>query len=173
MLVLTIDTATSYVVSGLVEVTRREVPTAGDDRRFASAPPADPTYEHDIRTINQRIIRNPRGHMELLVPNIQEMLAESELRPADIHAVVVGTGPGPFTGLRVGMATGAAFADALKVPVFGVDSLAAAAASLPIFPDTTASTTEKPQHSNVLVVSDARRREKCAPPARNATARSC
>lgn len=159
MLVLTIDTATSYVVSGLVEVTRREVPTAGDDRRFASAPPADPTYEHDIRTINQRIIRNPRGHMELLVPNIQEMLAESELRPADIHAVVVGTGPGPFTGLRVGMATGAAFADALKVPVFGVDSLAAAAASLPIFPDATASTTENPQHSSVLVVSDARRRE--------------
>ncbi|MDK8791655.1 tRNA (adenosine(37)-N6)-threonylcarbamoyltransferase complex transferase subunit TsaD [Corynebacterium sp. MSK039] len=133
MLVLTIDTATSYVVSGLVEVNRR----AGGWG----------TFEYSATTLSQRVQRNPRGHMELLVPHIQESLAEAGLRPRDIEAVVVGTGPGPFTGLRVGMATGAAFADAIGVPVFGVDSLSATAASVAA------------GHQECLVLSDARRRE--------------
>lgn len=133
MLVLTIDTATSYVVSGLVEVNRR----AGSWG----------TFEYSATTLTQRVQRNPRGHMELLVPHIQESLAEAGLRPRDIEAVVVGTGPGPFTGLRVGMATGAAFADAIGVPVFGVDSLSATAASVAA------------GHQECLVLSDARRRE--------------
>ena len=133
MLVLTIDTATSYVVSGLVEVNRR----AGSWG----------TFEYSTTTLSQRVQRNPRGHMELLVPHIQESLAETGLRPKDIEAVVVGTGPGPFTGLRVGMATGAAFADAIGVPVFGVDSLSATAASVAA------------GHQECLVLSDARRRE--------------
>lgn len=133
MLVLTIDTATSYVVSGLVEVNRR----AGSWG----------TFEYSATTLSQRVQRNPRGHMELLVPRIQESLAEAGLRPRDIEAVVVGTGPGPFTGLRVGMATGAAFADAIGVPVFGVDSLSATAASVAA------------GHQECLVLSDARRCE--------------
>ncbi|TYR16942.1 tRNA (adenosine(37)-N6)-threonylcarbamoyltransferase complex transferase subunit TsaD [Corynebacterium urealyticum] len=133
MLVLTIDTATSYVVSGLVEVNRR----AGSWG----------TFEYSATTLTQRVQRNPRGHMELLVPHIQESLAEAGLRPRDVEAVVVGTGPGPFTGLRVGMATGAAFADAIGVPVFGVDSLSATAASVAA------------GHQECLVLSDARRRE--------------
>lgn len=133
MLVLTIDTATSYVVSGLVEVNRR----AGSWG----------TFEYSATTLSQRVQRNPRGHMELLVPHIQESLAEAGLRPKDIEAVVVGAGPGPFTGLRVGMATGAAFADAIGVPVFGVDSLSATAASVAA------------GHQECLVLSDARRRE--------------
>lgn len=133
MLVLTIDTATSYVVSGLVEVNRR----AGSWG----------TFEYSATTLSQRVQRNPRGHMELLVPHIQESLAEAGLRPKDVEAVVVGTGPGPFTGLRVGMATGAAFADAIGVPVFGVDSLSATAASVAA------------GHQECLVLSDARRRE--------------
>lgn len=133
MLVLTIDTATSYVVSGLVEVNRR----AGSWG----------TFEYSTTTLSQRVQRNPRGHMELLVPHIQESLAEAGLRPKDIEAVVVGAGPGPFTGLRVGMATGAAFADAIGVPVFEVDSLSATAASVAA------------GHQECLVLSDARRRE--------------
>lgn len=133
MLVLTIDTATSYVVSGLVEVNRR----AGSWG----------TFEYSATMLSQRVQRNPRGHMELLVPHIQESLAEAGLRPRDVEAVVVGTGPGPFTGLRVGMATGAAFADAIGVPVFGVDSLSATAASVAA------------GHQECLVLSDARRRE--------------
>ena len=63
---------------------------------------------------------------------------------ADLDAVVVGCGPGPFTGLRVGMATAAAYGHALGVPVYGVCSLDA------IGVDTA---------GDVLVVTDARRRE--------------
>jgi tRNA threonylcarbamoyl adenosine modification protein YeaZ len=63
---------------------------------------------------------------------------------ADLDAVVVGCGPGPFTGLRVGMATAAAYAHALDVPVYGVCSLDA------IGIDTLGES---------LVVTDARRRE--------------
>ena len=48
----------------------------------------------------------------------------------DVDAVVVGTGPGPFTGLRVGMVTAAALGDALGVPVHGVCSLDAIAAEV-------------------------------------------
>ena len=62
----------------------------------------------------------------------------------EIDAVVVGCGPGPFTGLRIGMATAAAFGHALGVPVYGVCSLDA------IGGQTT---------GEVLVVTDARRRE--------------
>ena len=63
---------------------------------------------------------------------------------ADLGAVVVGCGPGPFTGLRVGMATAAAYGHALGIPVYGVCSLDA------IGGQTT---------GEVLVVTDARRRE--------------
>ena len=63
---------------------------------------------------------------------------------ADLDAVVVGCGPGPFTGLRAGMATAAAYGHALGIPVHGVCSLDA------IGVRTTGDT---------LVVTDARRRE--------------
>src|SRR3546814_7711617 len=46
---------------------------------------------------------------------------------ADLQAVVVGCGPGPFTGLRVGMATAAAYGQALGIPVHGVCTLDAIA----------------------------------------------
>ncbi len=64
---------------------------------------------------------------------------------------MVGLGPGPFTGLRVGMATAAAFGDALGLPVYGVCSLdAIAAAAWRDIADADA---------ELLVVTDARRRE--------------
>lgn len=123
MHVLAVDTSTSYVVAGVVGV----------------APDGTP------RTLAQRTELNPRGHMEVLTPNIVSCLADAGLSPADLDAVVVGTGPGPFTGLRVGMATGAAFGEALNIPVHGVESHVATACGQ--------------GESPVLVVSDARRRE--------------
>ena len=71
-------------------------------------------------------------------------LADAGLTVDGLDAVVVGCGPGPFTGLRVGMATAAAYAHALGIPVRGVCSLDA------IGVDTT---------GDALVVTDARRRE--------------
>ena len=123
MLVLAVDTSTPAVTAGLVVL---------DDR--------------GPHTVASRITVDARLHAEVLTPHILECLAETGHGPADLSAVVVGTGPGPFTGLRVGMATAAAFADALHVPVHGVGSLDAIAAGVP-------------GSRTLLVVTDARRRE--------------
>jgi tRNA threonylcarbamoyl adenosine modification protein YeaZ len=68
-----------------------------------------------------------RGHGEYLAPGIVEVLTRAGLATADVSAVVVGTGPGPFTGLRVGLVTAQTFAFARGIPVFGVCSLDAMA----------------------------------------------
>jgi tRNA threonylcarbamoyl adenosine modification protein YeaZ len=70
---------------------------------------------------------DPRRHGEYVAPGIAEVLTKSVRTPADVTAVVAGTGPGPFTGLRVGLVTARTFAFARGIPVFGVCSLDALA----------------------------------------------
>ena len=91
---------------------------------------------------------DPRGHSEHLAPLIAALLADAGAAPRDLSAVIVGTGPGPFTGLRVGIVTGLTMAYAVDVPVFGLCSLDALAAASGMPPGT-----------EVLVASDARRKE--------------
>lgn len=62
-------------------------------------------------------------HGEMLAPGIERVLAEAGVRPADLTAIAVGVGPGPFTGLRVGLVTARTMAFALEIPVSGVCSL--------------------------------------------------
>ena len=131
MLVLAIDTSTPAVTAGVVSL---------------SAPSPNTESPDAVETLAVRVTVNPRAHAEVLTPHVLECLAEAGVTPAELNAVVVGVGPGPYTGLRVGMATGAAFGDALGVPVYGVCSLDAIAAAVP--------TTQ-----SLLVVTDARRRE--------------
>ena len=119
--VLAIDTATPAVTAGVV-------------RRGPSG----------VEVLGERVTVDPRAHAEQLTPNVLGALADAGLSMADLEAVVVGCGPGPFTGLRVGMATAAAYGHALGLPVFGVCSLDA------IGVDTA---------GDALVVTDARRRE--------------
>ena len=99
-----------------------------------------------------RRVTEERRHAELLGPMITEVLADAGVDRRRLTAVVVGTGPAPFTGLRVGLVTARTLALALGVPVLGVcslDALAAqAAADLALDPGT-----------EVLVTTDARRRE--------------
>ncbi|GIG19449.1 tRNA (adenosine(37)-N6)-threonylcarbamoyltransferase complex dimerization subunit type 1 TsaB [Cellulomonas chitinilytica] len=92
----------------------------------------------------------PRHHAELLAPMVEAALAEAGVDRAALTAVVVGTGPAPFTGLRVGLVTARTLGLALGIPVHGVPSLDAVAA--------TASRT-LPAGADVLVATDARRRE--------------
>lgn len=62
-------------------------------------------------------------HGELLAPAIEQVLAEAGALPLDVTAIAVGVGPGPFTGLRVGLVTARTMAYALGVPVYGVCTL--------------------------------------------------
>ena len=87
MRVLAIDTATTALVTGVVDTVTGQ--TTG------------------------RVLEDTRAHNELLIPTITEVLAEAGMEYSDLEAVVTGVGPGPFTGLRVGMATASALADAL------------------------------------------------------------
>lgn len=59
-------------------------------------------------------------HGETLLPAIAALLEKRELAPTSLAAIVVGTGPGAFTGLRVGIATAKGLAHALGVPIVGV-----------------------------------------------------
>jgi tRNA threonylcarbamoyladenosine biosynthesis protein TsaB len=61
-------------------------------------------------------------HGETLLPTIAALLERLELTPASMAAIVVGTGPGAFTGLRVGIATAKGMAHALGVPIVGVST---------------------------------------------------
>lgn len=119
-IVLAIDTATPAVTAGIVAL--------GDG----------------VTALAERTIVDARAHAERLTPNILAALADCGKSMADLDAVVVGCGPGPFTGLRVGMATAAAYGQALGIPVHGVCTL-----------DAIGGVTG----GEVLVVTDARRRE--------------
>ncbi|QZY47573.1 MULTISPECIES: tRNA (adenosine(37)-N6)-threonylcarbamoyltransferase complex dimerization subunit type 1 TsaB [Mycolicibacterium] len=120
-LVLAIDTATPAVTAGVLRVD-------GDA----------------VEVLAEQVTVDARAHAERLTPNIVDALADAAVSVDQLDAVVVGCGPGPFTGLRVGMATAAAFGHALGIPVRGVCSLDAIAAG---------------STGDVLVVTDARRRE--------------
>ena len=106
---------------------------------------------HDGSTLRSEVAREDvRRHGELLAPAVQQALDEAGCARTDLTAVVVGVGPGPFTGLRVGVVTALVVGHVLGVPVHGVcslDAIAAEAALLPVPP------------ADLLVATDARRRE--------------
>ena len=62
-------------------------------------------------------------HGELLAPLIDEVLQEAGAAASDLAAIGVGLGPGPFTGLRVGIVTAKVMGDALGIPTYGMSSL--------------------------------------------------
>jgi len=69
----------------------------------------------------------PRASLTHLVPSIQRLVASADLEVGDIGAVVVGRGPGSFTGVRIGVATAKGIAQGLRVPLYGVGTLDAIA----------------------------------------------
>ncbi|MDR2723465.1 MAG: tRNA (adenosine(37)-N6)-threonylcarbamoyltransferase complex dimerization subunit type 1 TsaB [Cellulomonadaceae bacterium] len=102
--------------------------------------------------IVRRSIDERRKHAEALTPLIAEALMAAGATPRDLTAVAVGTGPAPFTGLRVGLVTARTIAAALGVPVWGVPSLDAVAMHA-------AGLMRLAPGDEILAVADARRKE--------------
>lgn len=130
MRVLAIDTATTALVTGVVDT--------------------------ESGQITQRVLADTRAHNERLLPTILEVMSEAGLELGTLDAIVAGMGPGPFTGLRVGMATAQALADALSIPLHGVcthDAIAHAALAGADAAD------ERGAADAALVATDARRKE--------------
>jgi tRNA threonylcarbamoyladenosine biosynthesis protein TsaB len=76
-------------------------------------------------------LRNHESHSERMLPALDWLLATLNLSPSDLAAVAVSQGPGSFTGLRAGVATAKGLAFSLGVPLFGIPTLDALAASAP------------------------------------------
>lgn len=127
--VLAVDTSTNFVTCGIVQV----------------------HANGKTKVLAQLSTDNVRGHMELLVPHIRECMDRARIAPGDL--ILLSWAPAQLrpTGLRVGMATAAAFGDALEIPVHGVESPLATAWAQHVQDPTWVGDT--------IVVSDARRRE--------------
>jgi tRNA threonylcarbamoyl adenosine modification protein YeaZ len=97
---LAFDTATPYVTVALHD---------------GEAVVAEARSEHRMR------------HGEQLAPLVERLLADAGVVPQDLTALAVGTGPGPFTGLRVGLVTARTLSLVLDVPAYGVCTLDAIA----------------------------------------------
>jgi tRNA threonylcarbamoyl adenosine modification protein YeaZ len=122
VLALVIDTSSAAVTAGIVDIGT------------------------GVKVLAETVTVNARAHGELLAPSIKASLEATNLTPSRLGAIVVGTGPGPFTGLRVGLVTAAAMADALQIPAYGVCSLNGIAAAIAY-------------EGTLLVAGDARRKE--------------
>lgn len=121
MLILAIDTSTSAITVAL----------------------------HDeARAISPKSHLDARAHTEWLAPLIESCLTGADKTPSDLTGVAIGVGPGPFTGLRVGMVTGLTMGHALGIPVHGVCSL-----------DALAEQTRHLLDGDFVIATDARRKE--------------
>ncbi len=95
---------------------------------FDTATPAVTAAVHDGTTVLAEAYQlDARRHGELLLPAIDRVLREAGVDKHRLTGIAVGVGPGPYTGLRVGLVTAAALGDALGVPVHGVCTLDAIA----------------------------------------------
>lgn len=75
------------------------------------------------QAVAECVVVDARRHGELLAQGIAAVLGDAGVDRRDLGAVVVGLGPGPFTGLRVGIVTAATLGDALCIPAYGICSL--------------------------------------------------
>jgi tRNA threonylcarbamoyl adenosine modification protein YeaZ len=101
---------------------------------------------------------DPRGHAEVIGSLIEQALAEASIGASDIEHVASGMGPGPFTGLRVGIAAARAFGMGRGIPVVPVVSHDAVALELVLHAALTGGR-DNTDDDPFAIVTDARRRE--------------
>lgn len=77
----------------------------------------------DQQVLAAEVIADPRGHVEQLTPLVQRVVANAGVRLGDLDRIVVGLGPGPYTGLRVGIVTARILSAVTGAELRGVCSL--------------------------------------------------
>lgn len=77
----------------------------------------------DAECIKELNINNNKTHSETLLPLINELLSETNIKLQDINLIACDNGPGSFTGIRIGISTVKAIAESLNIPVIAVSSL--------------------------------------------------
>ncbi|MGZ4447867.1 MAG: tRNA (adenosine(37)-N6)-threonylcarbamoyltransferase complex dimerization subunit type 1 TsaB [Nocardioides sp.] len=91
---------------------------------FDTATPLVSVAVHDGSDVVVELTSDrPMKHGEQLAPLVAEALERAGIVRQDLTAIAVGIGPGPFTGLRVGLVTARTLALVLEIPVYGVCSL--------------------------------------------------
>ena len=115
---------------------------------FDTSSPAVTVAVHDgAQVVGRASGEGAIAHGELLAPAIEEALHQAGAGPTDLTDVAVGVGPGPFTGLRVGVVTALTLASTLGLRSHGVCSLDVLAQDV------------RGQVDTFLVATDARRKE--------------
>jgi len=118
-----------------------------------TATPAVTVALHDgDQPLAQLVTVDAHRHAELLAPAIAKVVADAGVTQRDLTGIVAGVGPGPFTGLRVGLVTARVLGAALGIPVYGLCSLDVIAADV-------AAGGDAGPGGDFLVATDARRRE--------------
>ena len=121
-----------------------------------TATPAVTVGLHDgVQPLAQLVTVDAHRHAELLAPAIAKAIADAGVAQRDLTGIVAGVGPGPYTGLRVGLVTARVLGAALGIPVYGLCSLDAIAADVVAGGHVGAGTAG----GDFLVATDARRRE--------------
>jgi tRNA threonylcarbamoyladenosine biosynthesis protein TsaB len=115
-----------------------------------TATPAVTVALHDGSAVVAELsVVDPRRHGEVLAVLVDQVLRKADAGRGDLTAIAVGTGPGPYTGLRAGVVTARVLGSALQIRTDGICSLDVIAAQA----------AAGAGHSDFLVATDARRRE--------------
>src|SRR5919204_4201773 len=118
---------------------------------FDTATSAVTVAVHDGRSVRgEPTVVDALRHGELLAPGVEAALRKAGVTSGELTRIAVGVGPGPFTGLRVGVVTARTMAAVLGIAVVGVCTLDVLAAQ---------AVDEGTVHGEFVVATDARRRE--------------
>ncbi len=129
-------------MSGLADPAGAEAPATGSEAgcRLSGDAPRGPVLAIETSgrlgsaaltvrgaVVGLRPLGEPSRHSAGLIPAIEEVLGEQGLGPRDLVGIVVGAGPGSFTGVKVAAAAAKGLACSLEVPLYAASSLCAAA----------------------------------------------
>lgn len=98
------------------------------DTSMAACSVAASDSGHDL-ALAKAHVEMERGHAEALAPMVRDVMDEAGLAFSELDRIAVTTGPGTFTGVRIGLAMARGLGLALNIPVVGIDTLSAIAAN--------------------------------------------